>query len=408
VRLRRIALALAVVACVLYLGVAIPAGSRLSAARAELLDAQRQRDARTASLSGQRRREAALLRAVRPVETATLMGVRREIVSTLDQAILAASRVDVRPGRAPAVAVVRVDARGAFADLMGLSQRLAEPGSGLADRVRLARSPAASPWKWKADLGRSRGARPGGEPGALVFSAVVFTTGAGRQAARGRRSRPSAQRRAGVLRRCRRCPGATSSSTPTSPPSLPRRNALGRGLGVPPSTGVVRSPMHAIRLVGFMRRAGGSGLPRRAGIGVRCCRWGAGGGYVLLGADGTPESRPGPRRRRAHARTGFLTGGGDRLARRNVRSRTPPRTHRLAASATTPPAEKARSSTTTSMRDLREARERVSCHRTRVAGSVLCENALRPACQLFGRPCPFARDPPALLCRFVDAPVATC
>jgi hypothetical protein len=40
------------------------------------------------------------------------------------------------------VAVVRVDARGAFPELMGLSQRLAEPGSGLIlDRVRLVRSP---------------------------------------------------------------------------------------------------------------------------------------------------------------------------------------------------------------------------------------------------------------------------
>ena len=91
-----------------------------------------------ASLSGQRRREEALLRAGWPAGTATLMGVRREIVSTLDRASLSASKVDVRPGRAPAVAVVRVEARGAFAELMGLAQRLAEPGSGLVlDRVRL-------------------------------------------------------------------------------------------------------------------------------------------------------------------------------------------------------------------------------------------------------------------------------
>jgi hypothetical protein len=65
VTLRRIALALAAVAAVLYLGVAVPAGSRLSVARAEILDAQRRREVRSASLSGQRRREAALLRAAR-------------------------------------------------------------------------------------------------------------------------------------------------------------------------------------------------------------------------------------------------------------------------------------------------------------------------------------------------------
>lgn len=141
-KLRRIALALAIAAGVLYLGAAVPAGSRLRATRAELVDAQRQRDARTARDSARRRREAALSRASRPAETATLMGVRREIVSTLDQVTLAASKVDVRPGRAPAVAVVRVDASGAFADLMGLTQRLGEPGSGLVfDRVRLTRSP---------------------------------------------------------------------------------------------------------------------------------------------------------------------------------------------------------------------------------------------------------------------------
>ena len=142
--LRRVAIALAAAGGALYLGVAIPAASRLSAARAELQEARRQRDAGKERLAGQRRRDEALLRAGRPAEAATLMGVRREIVSTLDQASLTGAKLDVRPGRAPAVAVVRVEAHGAFAELMGLAERLAEPGSGLIfDRVRLVRLPSS-------------------------------------------------------------------------------------------------------------------------------------------------------------------------------------------------------------------------------------------------------------------------
>jgi type II secretory pathway component PulM len=139
--LRRIALALTLLAAAIYLGVSLPAASRLQAARAELRDLQQRLDARAAGLSEERRREEALLRAGRPAETATLMDVRQDIVSTVDRAALNDVRVDVRPGRAPAVALVRVAAKGPFADLLGLAHRLAEPGSGLVlDRVQLARS----------------------------------------------------------------------------------------------------------------------------------------------------------------------------------------------------------------------------------------------------------------------------
>jgi hypothetical protein len=139
--LRRVALALAAGAGVLYLGVAVPAASRLEAARAELVDLQHRRDAGAASLSEQQRREEALKRAGRPAATATLMHVRSDIVSTVDRAALSDVRVDVRPGRAPALAVVRVTAKGPFSDLLGLAQRLIQPGSGLVlDRVHLART----------------------------------------------------------------------------------------------------------------------------------------------------------------------------------------------------------------------------------------------------------------------------
>ena len=139
---RRIALLLAAGAGALYLGVALPAAARSSAARGELLDLQRQGAVRAGRLVQQRRREEALLRVGRP-ETATLMGIRREIVATLDRSTLSEATVDVKPGRAPAIAVVRVRARGSFTELMPLAQRLAEPGSGLVlDRVRLVRSPS--------------------------------------------------------------------------------------------------------------------------------------------------------------------------------------------------------------------------------------------------------------------------
>jgi hypothetical protein len=141
---RRIALALAAVAAALYLGVALPAVSQLSAVRTELLALRRESAARAVRLSGQRRREEALLRVGRPAESATLMAVRREIVGTLDQAGLTEVTVDVKPGRPPAVADVSVRARGSFAELMTLSERLAAPRSGLVlERVRLVRQPAA-------------------------------------------------------------------------------------------------------------------------------------------------------------------------------------------------------------------------------------------------------------------------
>jgi hypothetical protein len=141
---RRIALALAVAAATLYLGFALPAASQLSAVRTELLDLRRERDARAVRLSGQQRREEALLRVARPAESATLIAVRREIVGTLDQAALTEATVDVRPGRAPVVAQVGVRVRGSFTELMALSERLAQPRSGLVlERVRLVRLPAS-------------------------------------------------------------------------------------------------------------------------------------------------------------------------------------------------------------------------------------------------------------------------
>jgi len=144
VTLRRMALALAAGGAALYLGVALPAASRLSATREELADLEHQRAARTARLARQQRREEALLRAGRSPETASLMGIRREIVGSVDRSRLTEATVDVKPGRAPAAAVVRVQARGAFAELMSLAQRLAEPGSGLVlDRVRLVHFPSS-------------------------------------------------------------------------------------------------------------------------------------------------------------------------------------------------------------------------------------------------------------------------
>jgi len=144
VSLRRLALALAAAGAALYLGVALPAASSLSAAREELADLDRQRAARTTRLARQQRREEALLRVGRSPEAASLMGIRREIVASVDRSRLSEATVDVKPGRAPAAAVVRVQARGDFAELMSLTQRLAEPGTGLVlDRVRLVHSPGS-------------------------------------------------------------------------------------------------------------------------------------------------------------------------------------------------------------------------------------------------------------------------
>jgi len=137
----RVALLLALLAAVLYGGVALPAATRLAAARAEIQELQGRRDARSAGLMARQRREDALQRAALPAESASVMGVRRGIVKTLDAASLGDATVDVRPGRAPAVATVRVAVSGDFAELVQLAQRLAEPGSGLVfDRVRLTRS----------------------------------------------------------------------------------------------------------------------------------------------------------------------------------------------------------------------------------------------------------------------------
>lgn len=142
--LHRLAFALAAVGAALYLGVALPAASRLSAAREELADLERQRAARTAGLARQQRRQEALRRVGRSPEAASLMGIRREIVASVDRSRLNEVTVDVKPGRAPAAAVVRVQARGTFAELMSLVQRLAAPGSGLVlDRVRLVHFPSS-------------------------------------------------------------------------------------------------------------------------------------------------------------------------------------------------------------------------------------------------------------------------
>jgi hypothetical protein len=141
---RRVALAIAAAAAVLYLGFGLPAASQVSAVRAELEGLNRERAARAVRLSGQQRREEALLRVGRPAKGATLMAVRREVVGIVDQARLSEATVDVKPARAPALADVHVLARGSFDDLMALSGRLTDPPAGLVlDRVRFTRLPTS-------------------------------------------------------------------------------------------------------------------------------------------------------------------------------------------------------------------------------------------------------------------------
>lgn len=125
----------------------------------------------------------------------------------------------------------------------------------------------------------------------LVLSAVVFTTVAGRGAAPG----PGTL----ALR-----PMAVPSVLP-APPALPGRNVFEYAddeaephppaprrfqpgpLEVPPATGVVpEPPVHAVRLVGFVRRGGGlkAALAVQGSVYVLAVGEEA-EGYVLLGAD---------------------------------------------------------------------------------------------------------------------------
>lgn len=140
---RRLSLGLAVCAAALYGGVTLPARARLAAARAELQALQGRRALRDAGRTEQRR-AAALLRVGRAQGSGNVVGVRGEIVRAVDGSGLAEATVDVRPARAPALAVVTVRARGSFADVLTLAQRLAEPGTGLVlERVALVRLPSA-------------------------------------------------------------------------------------------------------------------------------------------------------------------------------------------------------------------------------------------------------------------------
>jgi hypothetical protein len=139
-KLRPVGLGLVAAAAALYLGAAVPAETRLKAARQELADLQRKRDEGALALGRQHRREEALLRVSQPAGTASPLEIRRRIVATVDMSTLAEATVDVRPGSAPAAAVVHVRARGAFVDLMGLAGRLADPASGvILQQARLSR-----------------------------------------------------------------------------------------------------------------------------------------------------------------------------------------------------------------------------------------------------------------------------
>jgi hypothetical protein len=140
----RLALCFAALAATVYLGISLPAAARASAARVELRELQRQREAHSAELGRLRLRDEALVRVRRSPEAASVVGIRGEIVRVVDSVGLDQATVDVRPARPPAAALVGVRARGSFPAVMALSQRLAEPGSGLVlDKVRFQRFPSA-------------------------------------------------------------------------------------------------------------------------------------------------------------------------------------------------------------------------------------------------------------------------
>ncbi len=136
-KVRLLALLLTAVAAVLHYGLLQPARQDADAAftdwsraRAERLDLER----------ASRRRENVETRlASASMGPDALAALRRGLVASVQAAGLTGVRINVKPGRAPVAANVRLTAQGSFADVVRLSYELTRPGRGLlVERIRLA------------------------------------------------------------------------------------------------------------------------------------------------------------------------------------------------------------------------------------------------------------------------------
>ncbi len=145
-RTRLVALALAVLSAILYLGAARPWTARALALADEYRLLREERRAGRAALADLERRDALLRRTVAalgaaaPVSNEGLRQVRRQVVQAVDAARLSGVRLGVRAGRPGGSAAVQVSGEGPVEQVLGLTGWLSDLARGtvLVD-VRLSR-----------------------------------------------------------------------------------------------------------------------------------------------------------------------------------------------------------------------------------------------------------------------------
>jgi hypothetical protein len=138
------AAALLAVAGAVYASAALPMRREAATIADELrrLRAQR-RDVRSKLVTLERRtsvqrRAASALAGLEPVRGGTLASTRRAILAALDEAAVSGVRLEVRPAAAPLAAAVHLSATGSAAEIVRLTGRLTQAGTGIVlSQVRL-------------------------------------------------------------------------------------------------------------------------------------------------------------------------------------------------------------------------------------------------------------------------------
>jgi hypothetical protein len=139
---------IAVVAGLLYLGVAIPAHRALAEAQDAFGRAREERRNLQSRLTRFEMRTAAEDRATEALAAGGSAGdpvgrLRHSVVASIEGASVSGVRLAVSPGRSPVGARVQLSAEGAYTEALRLSGTLARPGSGLVlESVHLRPSPA--------------------------------------------------------------------------------------------------------------------------------------------------------------------------------------------------------------------------------------------------------------------------
>lgn len=133
------ALVLLLLAGGLYAGIAVPARRASAVADADLLRLQAEAEAlrrRVAEAEPKRAAENAW-RQARPETDGTVAGLRRVLLHSVEGSPVSGVRLSVAPLAPPLAARTRIAAVGRFSDLLGLSDRLVDPRTGVVpERLR--------------------------------------------------------------------------------------------------------------------------------------------------------------------------------------------------------------------------------------------------------------------------------